>query len=63
MYVDLVNHINGAKLRTKYFQNSNLGTLPHHGEIINIQGSPSQSMHNLHENRLLREMERIKPIH
>lgn len=25
LYVDLANAINGAKLRTKYFQNSNLG--------------------------------------
>lgn len=28
MYIDMVNSINGAKLRTKYFLNSNLGPNP-----------------------------------
>jgi len=65
MYIELANAINGAKLRTKYFQNSNL---PAGGQRSAIQYEnakrPPIPAYPLNKPgvHLMRELERMKPI-
>ena len=62
MYIELANAINGAKLRTKYFQNSNL---PLGGNRAAIQYENARRPAQAYVKTgvmLMKEIERLKPV-